>query len=47
MMDNDFDFENRIGYSPDDRIVTTSYSPEDSDTDSSLRPRSLGEYIGQ
>lgn len=47
MMDNDFDFENRIGYSPEDRIVTTSYSPEDSDTDNSLRPRSLNEYIGQ
>ena len=46
-MDNDFDFENRIGYSPDDRIVTTSYSPEDSDAENSLRPRSLSEYIGQ
>ena len=46
-MDNDFDFENRIGYSPDDRIVTTSYSPEDSDAENSLRPRSLAEYIGQ
>ena len=35
----DFDFENRI--------VSTSYSAEDSDTDSSLRPKNLDEYIGQ
>ncbi len=35
----DFDFESRI--------VSTSYSSEDSDTDSSLRPKSLDEYIGQ
>ena len=46
-MNREFDFENRIGYGPDDRIVTTSYSPEDSDTDTSLRPKSLDEYIGQ
>lgn len=46
-MENEFDFENRLGYSPDERIVTTSYSPEDSDTDTSLRPRTLTEYIGQ
>ncbi len=35
----DFDFESRI--------VSTSYSAEDSDTDSSLRPKCLDEYIGQ
>lgn len=35
----DFDFENRI--------VSTSYSAEDSDTDVSLRPKTLDEYIGQ
>ncbi len=35
----DFDFESRI--------VSTSYSAEDSDTDSSLRPKNLDEYIGQ
>ena len=46
-MDRDFDFENRIGYAADDRIMTTSYSPEDSDTDVSLRPKSLSDYIGQ
>ena len=43
MFDQDFDFENRI----EDRIVTTSYSPEDSDTESSLRPKSIEEYVGQ
>ena len=35
----DLDFENRI--------VSTSYSPEDSDTDTSLRPKTLDDYIGQ
>ena len=35
----DFDFENRI--------VTTSYTREDSDTDTSLRPKTLEDYIGQ
>lgn len=43
MFDSDFDFENRI----EDRIVTTSYSPEDSETESSLRPKSIEEYVGQ
>ena len=43
MFDNEFDFENRI----DDRIVTTSYSPEDSDTEYSLRPKTIDEYVGQ
>ena len=43
MFDQDFDFENRI----EDRIVTTSYSPEDSDTESSLRPKTIEEYVGQ
>ena len=35
----DFDFENRI--------VTTSYTREDSDVDTSLRPKTLDDYIGQ
>ncbi|MBR3879359.1 MAG: AAA family ATPase, partial [Clostridia bacterium] len=37
--DEEFDFENRI--------VSTSFSAEDSDTESSLRPQSLNDYIGQ
>ena len=37
--DEEFDFENRI--------VSTSFSAEDSDTESSLRPKSLDDYIGQ
>ncbi len=37
--EEDFDFENRI--------VSTSYSAEDSETDISLRPKTLDEYIGQ
>lgn len=43
MFENEFDFENRI----DDRIVTTSYSPEDSDAEYSLRPKTIEEYVGQ
>lgn len=35
----DLDFENRI--------VSTSYTPEDGDTDTSLRPQTLDDYIGQ
>ena len=38
-MENEFDFENRI--------MTTSFTQADSDTDSSLRPKRLEEYIGQ
>ena len=37
--EEEFDFENRI--------VSTSYSAEDSDTDVSLRPKCLDDYIGQ
>ena len=37
--EEEFDFENRI--------VSTSYSAEDSDTDVSLRPKTLDDYIGQ
>lgn len=44
-MYNDFDFENRID--DDQRIVTTSYSPEDADNENNLRPKSIDEYIGQ
>ncbi len=36
---NEFDFENRI--------MTTSYSSQDSDVEFSLRPKTLDEYIGQ
>ena len=36
---NDYDHENRI--------VTTSYTQEDKDTDTSLRPKRLEDYIGQ
>ncbi len=39
MDSNEFDFENRI--------MTSSFTAEDSDNDSSLRPHSLEEYIGQ
>ena len=40
MFENEeFDFENRI--------ITTSYTREDGDTDTSLRPKSLDDYIGQ
>ncbi len=39
MNEEDFDFENRI--------VSTSYSSEDAEVDSSLRPKVLDEYIGQ
>ena len=37
--EQDFDFENRI--------VSTGYSPEDSDIDASLRPKTLLDYVGQ
>ena len=37
--EQEFDFENRI--------VSTSYSSEDVDTDVSLRPKTLEDYIGQ
>ena len=36
---NEYDYENRI--------VTTSYTQDDRDTDTSLRPKSLDDYIGQ
>jgi Holliday junction DNA helicase RuvB len=39
MNNEDFDFESRI--------VTTSYQSEDSDIDTSLRPKTLSDYIGQ
>lgn len=38
-MNEEFDFENRI--------VTTEFTHEDSDSDVNLRPHSLDEYIGQ
>lgn len=39
IMNNEMDFENRI--------VGAEYSPEDVDTELSLRPKTLSEYIGQ
>ncbi len=39
MIDEEFDFENRM--------MTTSYTKEDSDTDLSLRPKTFEDYIGQ
>lgn len=39
MQEEEFDLENRI--------VSTSYTPEDADTDTGLRPKALSEYIGQ
>lgn len=39
MIDDELDFESRI--------VTSSYTPEDDEYDTSLRPRRLGDYIGQ
>lgn len=39
MDSNEFDFENRI--------LNTGYTAEDADTDLSLRPRHLSDYIGQ
>ena len=39
MFDEEFDFENRI--------VTTSYTKEDSEAETSLRPKTLEDYIGQ
>lgn len=38
-MDDELDFENRL--------MSSSYSPEDNDTDLSLRPHKLDDYIGQ
>ena len=39
MQEEEFDLENRI--------VSTSYGPEDAESDLSLRPKTLSEYIGQ
>ncbi len=39
MDDFEMDFENRI--------VTSEYSPEDSEVETSLRPRTMADYIGQ
>ena len=38
-MENEFDFENRI--------MTTSFTQADGETDNSLRPKRLEDYIGQ
>lgn len=39
MDENEFDFENRI--------LSSNYTPDDSENENSLRPQSLDEYIGQ
>ncbi|MBE6600104.1 MAG: Holliday junction branch migration DNA helicase RuvB, partial [Ruminococcaceae bacterium] len=39
MFDDELDFENRI--------TSTSYTPADGDIETSLRPKSLDEYVGQ
>ena len=39
MFDKDSDFENRI--------VTAEYTRDDSDAENTLRPKTLGEYVGQ
>ena len=39
MMDDELDFENRL--------MSGTYTPEDSETDFSLRPKTLNDYIGQ
>lgn len=41
------DFTNGSDYDYENRIVTTSFTQDDSDTDLSLRPRTLEDYIGQ
>ena len=39
MIDEEFDFENRM--------MSTSYTKEDSDAELSLRPKTFEDYIGQ
>ena len=39
------DYENEMEF--DDRILETAYTAEDAETEFSLRPRTLDEYIGQ
>ena len=41
-MDNE-EFENYENY----RMMTPDFTPSDSETESSLRPKILGDYIGQ
>ena len=38
---------NNIGFQDTERLVSTSAIREDGDNENSLRPKSLGEYIGQ
>ena len=39
MFDEDLDFENRI--------ISTTYTPSDSDIETTLRPKTLEDYVGQ
>ena len=41
------DFTNENDYDYENRIVTTSYTQDDGDTELSLRPKTLEDYIGQ
>ena len=45
-MNNQFDFEeSELDF--ENRIMTSSYTPGDKDTEVSLRPKILADYIGQ
>ena len=46
-MNNQFDFDTNDDLDFENRIMTSSYTPGDSETEVSLRPRTLSEYIGQ
>ena len=41
------DFENEEEFDFENRIVSSSYGEEDSDTEVSLRPKTLDDYVGQ
>ncbi len=41
------DFDDDIELDLENRIMSSSYTREDTDVETSLRPRTLGEYIGQ
>ena len=46
-MNNQFDFETNEELDFENRIVTSSYTPGDKETEISLRPKTLNDYIGQ
>ena len=47
MINNQFHFETNEDLDFENRITTPSYTPGDNETEVSLRPRTLNEYIGQ